>query len=91
MSSGSDTATKSNFRGVKCHHCGKPVRVPSLVVRQESASQGRQEGDDRTFHLISRVFVLRCRSCEKESVYAINQIADFAPEAAPARHRTAVA
>jgi hypothetical protein len=87
----SDTVTKSNFRGVKCHHCGKPVRVPSSVMRQESASHSHHDGDDTTFHLISRVFVLRCRSCEKESVYAINQIADFAPETAPARHRTAVA
>jgi ribosomal protein S27E len=87
----SETATKSNFRGVKCHHCGKPVRVPNSVMRQESASHGRQEQNDSTFHLISRVFVLRCRSCERESVYAINQIADFDPEAAPTRHRTAVA
>jgi hypothetical protein len=87
----SDTATKSSFRGVKCHHCGKPVRVPSLVVRQESASHGHHEENDSTFHLISRVFVLRCRSCEKESVYAINQIADFAFEASPARHKAAVA
>jgi len=74
-----DTVTKSNFRGVLCHHCGKPVRVPSLVMRQESACQGNLDGDDTTFHLISRVFVLRCRSCEKESVYAINQIVDCAP------------
>jgi hypothetical protein len=87
----SETAQKPNFRGVKCHHCGKPVRVPSSVMRQESASHGSHEESDRTFHLISRVFVLRCRSCEKESVYAINQIADFAPEAAPARHKVAVA
>jgi hypothetical protein len=81
----SDTALKANFRGVLCHHCGKPVRVPNSVMRKESASQDRPEGDDSgTFHLISRVFVLRCRSCEKESVYAINQIVDCSP--APPSH-----
>jgi hypothetical protein len=90
----SDTALKSNFRGVICRHCSKPVRVPNSVARQESASQGRPDGDEsRTFHLISRVFVLRCRSCEKESVYAINQIVDCSP-VSPShsyKHKAAVA
>src|SRR5580698_2751148 len=25
----SETALKANFRGVLCHHCGRPVRVPN--------------------------------------------------------------
>jgi NMD protein affecting ribosome stability and mRNA decay len=89
----SDTGTKSNFRGVLCHHCGKPVRVPSLVARQESACQGHLDSDDTTFHLISRVFVLRCRTCEKESVYAINQIVDCVPPPASSnfKQKTATA
>src|SRR5580704_5277832 len=90
----SDTTLQANFRGVLCRHCGKPVRVPNSVMRKESASQGRPEGDDSgTFHLISRVFVLRCRSCEKESVYAINQIVDC-PAPSPShshKYKTAVA
>jgi hypothetical protein len=89
----SDTAPKASFRGVLCHHCGKPVRVPNSVMRQESASQGHQDGDDTKFHLISRVFVLRCRACEKESVYAINQIVDCSP-ASPShsyKHKSAAA
>lgn len=89
----SEATITNSFRGVLCHHCGKPVRVPNLVIRHESASHDHQTGEDATFHLISRVFVLRCRSCEKESVYAINQILDcHLPSPSPrAHHKTAAA
>lgn len=66
-----------HFRGVHCRRCGKPVRVPALVIKKESASHGAYASSDMEFGLISRVFVLRCHSCCKESVYAINQIVDF--------------
>jgi hypothetical protein len=74
-------ATAQRFRGVLCRHCGKPVRIPGIVLRKDSEIQGLQDTNDTQFHLISRVFVLRCRSCERESIYAINQIVDcnFAP------------
>jgi hypothetical protein len=69
------------FRGVHCRHCGKPVRVPGIVLRKDSESRGHHDANDTHFQLISRVFVLRCRSCEREAIYAINQIVDctFAP------------
>jgi hypothetical protein len=35
------------------------------------------------YQLISRVFNVRCRSCERESVYSINQIIDCAYSPAP--------
>lgn len=66
-----------HFRGVHCRRCGKPVRVPALVVKKESASLGEHDANDTEYTLISKVFVLRCHSCRKESVYAINQIEDF--------------
>ena len=78
-----------HFRGVLCHHCGKPVRIPSLVSKKESAYLGKHEENDSHFLLVSRVFVLRCRACERESIYAINQIVDCAPPqtmAAAANH-----
>jgi hypothetical protein len=65
-------------RGVYCRRCGKPVRVPALVAKKEYASHQHHEADDMEYHLISRVFVLRCHSCRKESVYAMNQIVDIA-------------
>ena len=69
-----DSPTQS-FRGVICRYCGKPVRIPSIVLRKENEAHG-QPRDESQFQLISRVFILRCRSCERESIYAINQIVD---------------
>jgi hypothetical protein len=74
----SAVATSPRFRGVLCRHCGKPVRIPGIVLRKDSECQGHHDPNDEHFHLISRVFVLRCRSCEREAIYAINQIVDCA-------------
>jgi hypothetical protein len=68
--------SSQQFRGVLCRHCGKPVRVPKIVLRKDSENHGQHVSDDNQFHLISRVFVLRCRACERESIYAIDQIVD---------------
>lgn len=74
----SAAATSAQFRGVHCRHCGKPVRVPGIVLRKDHECHGEHDPNDEHFHLISRVFVLRCRACERESIYAINQIVDCA-------------
>jgi hypothetical protein len=79
----SATATAQHFRGVLCRRCGKAVRVPDLVTKRESASPLPKDLGDMQYHLGSQVFVLRCRSCQKESVYAINQIVDCAFTQAP--------
>jgi hypothetical protein len=78
-----------HFRGVLCRHCGKPVRIPRIVSQKENEVHGQREPGDTHFHLVSRVFVLRCRSCERESIYAINQIVDcaFTQVAAPEAHK----
>jgi len=78
-----------HFRGVLCRHCGKPVRIPRIVSQKENEVHGLRQGDDSQFHLVSRVFVLRCRSCERESIYAINQIVDcsFIQVSAPEHHK----
>jgi len=68
--------SSQHFRGVLCRHCGKPVRIPNIVLRKDSENHGHHASDDTHFQLISRVFVLRCRSCERESIYAIDQIVD---------------
>jgi hypothetical protein len=68
--------TAQNFRGVLCRRCGKPVRIPEMVSKRESASHHPQDSGDTQYHLVSQVFVLRCRACQKESVYALNQIVD---------------
>ena len=65
-----------SFRAVLCRHCGKAIRVPALVTRRESEFQISGNSNDIHYQLISRVFNVRCRSCERESVYSINQIID---------------
>ena len=70
-------ALSTKFRAVVCRHCGKPIRVPGLITRKELEFQGLTDSADVHYHLISRVFNVRCRSCERESVYSINQIVDY--------------
>jgi hypothetical protein len=76
-----------HFRGVICRHCNKPVRIPQIVLRRDHEMHGQPPADPNHFQLVSRVFVLRCRSCERESIYALDQIVDctFPPQAAVAR------
>ncbi len=78
--------SSQQFRGVVCRHCSKPVRVPDIVLRKDSERRGHV-ADDSQFQLISRVFILRCRHCERESIYALDQIVDcnFAPTVPHAR------
>jgi hypothetical protein len=70
-------AVSSKFRAVVCRHCAKPIRVPALVMKKETEFQALTDSNDIHYHLISRVFNVRCRCCERESVYSINQIIDY--------------
>jgi hypothetical protein len=72
------SADSMHFRGVHCRSCGKPVRVPALVMKNESAAHAQSSEDKMQYHLVSQVFVLRCHSCRKESVYSVSQIVDCA-------------
>jgi hypothetical protein len=60
------------FRGVQCRHCGKPVRVPKRVLNHETTALVSQPEHS----LESKSFALRCRACEKESVYTMDEIVD---------------
>jgi hypothetical protein len=73
----SSSAVAPKIRAVVCRHCGKHIRVPALVSRRESAFSGLTDSGDIHYQLISRVFNVRCRCCERESVYSINQIVDY--------------
>jgi hypothetical protein len=70
-------AVSNKFRAVLCRHCAKPIRVPGLITRKEAEFQTLTDSADIHYHLISRVFNVRCRCCERESVYSINQIVDY--------------
>ena len=76
-------AVSSKFRAVLCRHCAKPIRVPALIMKKETDFQSLTDSSDIHYHLVSRVFNVRCRCCERESVYSINQIVDYPYSLAP--------
>ena len=59
---------------ILCVYCGKPVHPPKNILRR--ANSIRNEESNSTEQLLSRVFLLRCRSCVREAVYTIDQVVD---------------
>jgi hypothetical protein len=70
-------ALPKSFRGVPCRWCLKPIRVPKRI--EDRHADGEETVGD-AHDLVSQTFTLRCRACEKESIYAVNQIHDHTPE-----------
>jgi len=70
------SSATEHYRGVLCRHCGKAVRVPGIVLRKDTECRGNHDAADSHFHLVSKVFVLRCRFCEREGIYTMSQILD---------------
>jgi hypothetical protein len=60
-------AVLETFLSVRCRHCEKFIRVSGSVAKRASH-------DTSNWQLWSQVFVLRCRSCQRESVYTVNQV-----------------
>jgi hypothetical protein len=58
---------------VRCRYCEKFIRVYDSVAKKASHVMS----DSEEWQLSSQVFVLRCRSCEKESVYSLNQVVNI--------------
>lgn len=67
------------YRVILCSHSGKPVHLPKNIIRR--ANSIRNEESNSTQHLLSRVFLLRCRSCVREAVYTIDQVIDCLEDA----------
>lgn len=67
--------TQSQYPGVLCSRCKAPIPVPKGVA----ALYGQlKHGDLADEHVVkSRAFTLRCRACDEESVYAIDEIREF--------------
>ena len=66
---------KQNYRGVYCQCCRQPIPLPPIVMRIESSSNQNDSGLAREH--VSRVFSLRCRSCDKEMPYRTSEIAEI--------------
>ena len=69
-------------RVILCVYCGKPVHAPKNILRR--ANSIRNEESNSTEQLLSRVFLLRCRSCVREAVYTIDQVVDGPETPTPA-------
>jgi len=67
------TAIQTEFRGVSCRRCGKPIRLSASLLKREAALRSAESGQE----LSSRVFLARCRRCHAEAIFALGQIADF--------------
>ncbi len=67
----STTAVIQTRCTLQCHHCSKTIRVPELVVRRNTIEllSGHHQ-------LASKAFVLRCRACQRESIYTTDEISD---------------
>jgi hypothetical protein len=70
-------ALPKTFRGVLCRWCRKPIGVPKRVADRDGDAEGTA---GEPHDLVSQTFTLRCRACEKESIYSVNQIHDHTPE-----------
>lgn len=79
---------KQSYRGVLCLSCRQPIPLPAIVLRMESATQGEESGSLQ--ELQTRVFSLRCRSCDREKPYRATDVVDFegAPKPRLSRTRT---
>jgi hypothetical protein len=63
------------FRGVLCRHCSKPVCLPASIVARENILKQSEAIPAQRW--ASRTFLLRCKACWGESIYAMDQIASF--------------
>lgn len=70
---------KQSYRGVLCLSCRQPIPLPAIVLRMESSTQGEESGSLQEHQ--TRVFSLRCISCDREKPYRATDIVDF--EGAP--------
>jgi hypothetical protein len=59
---------------VECRWCQKPIRVPKRVEDRLGLDTGEPQD------LVSQTFTLRCRACERESVYSVGQISTLNSE-----------
>jgi hypothetical protein len=62
--------SRKSYRGVLCMRCGEPISVSAKII----SLQDEQEYRDTN---AVRAFVLRCKVCESEGIYAINAVQCF--------------
>jgi hypothetical protein len=63
--------SQTEFRGVSCRRCGKPIRLSASFLKREDAIKQDESGRK------SKVFSARCRRCHAEGIYEMGQIVDI--------------
>jgi hypothetical protein len=58
---------KSVPRGVVCRNCGKPIHLSATVVERKNSNP----------ELITKIFPARCKTCNRESLYNLDEIVEF--------------
>jgi len=67
------TYIQTEFRGVPCRRCGKPIRLSAAFLMREEIVKLEESGRQ----LSSKVFSARCRRCHAEGIYEMSQIVNF--------------
>jgi hypothetical protein len=67
--------TQSHYPGVLCSRCKERIRIPrSTAVLYEELSRGEVSAHEDAR---SCAFTLRCKVCDGESVYGIEEVREF--------------
>jgi hypothetical protein len=69
---------KQSYAGVVCRSCRQAIPLPAIVISKASEIENDPASRENPQ---SCVFTLRCRACDKELPYRVNEIVDF--EGAP--------
>ncbi|MFY9691167.1 MAG: hypothetical protein WA369_01670 [Candidatus Acidiferrales bacterium] len=65
---------KQVYAGVVCRCCRQAIPLPSIVLSMAAEI----DGDPSSLETVqARVFSLRCRACDKEMPYRVDEIVDF--------------
>ena len=65
---------KPVYAGVVCRCCRQAIPLPAIVLSMTAEIENDPSSHDNPQ---SRVFSLRCRACDKEMPYRVNEIVDF--------------
>jgi RNase P subunit RPR2 len=71
-----EAIVESRYKAVLCRRCRQPIPVPAIVNRLRAEEQN-----------VERVFTVRCRVCENESLYHSRLVIEVQGE--PKRRRVA--
>lgn len=65
---------KQKYSGVRCYSCGEAIPLPAKTVQKVHARAEKAEAAPAESPI---VFNLRCKACEKESFYGVQDIAQI--------------